>query len=212
MWYFCKVILYCCIYGQPSSVELNVSNVHQCGLIKFYNPWKTWAHTQERWSICVTHTHTHTHTHTFRCIDHAKIHKYILVFLSHVIFSLCCVSSSLTHSHALTHTHQNLIPLITDLLNQQHNSTGGPPRALLPSPPTQPESEKWRGRKHGMDVLTCENIMEVSLKVKTEDYKVNPGLKTSWSTLILHTHTWCSTILWFMFPSWSSERRGKCGE
>ena len=129
-----------------------------------------------------THTHTHTHTHLSDTLmyilmySHKRlIHKCELVFPSHTTFC--------PHSLTFSHTHpQKLIPLITDLHNRQHNSTGGPPQALFPSPPTQPESEGRVKQKEKKEtetvVLTCENIMEVGLKVKTEDYKVNPGSAT----------------------------------
>lgn len=107
------------------------SNVHDCGIITFHN------HDE----------YTHTHTHTPARYHVCDWHTY-----SHVQSQKASARLSFTHhflsSFSLTHTHtQKLIPLITDLHNRQHNSTGGPPQALFPSPPTQPESEEWEKQK-----------------------------------------------------------------
>lgn len=145
------------------------SNVHDCGIITFHN------HDE----------YTHTHTCQILCVWLTHIFSRTVAkgFYTHVCSSFFHTPLSV---FILSHTHtQKLIPLITDLHNRHHNSTGGPPQALFPSPPTQPESEEWEKQKKKQNkkktktvVLTCENIMEVGLEVKTEDYKVNPGSAT----------------------------------
>lgn len=147
------------------------SNVHDCGIITFHNHDEyTHTHTPARYYVCDWHTYSHVQS------QKASTHMCARLSFTHHFLS----SLSLTHTHP-----QKLIPLITDLHNRQHNSTGGPPQALFPSPPTQPESEEWEKQKKKQNkkktktvVLTCENIMEVGLEVKTEDYKVNPGSAT----------------------------------
>lgn len=111
------------------------SNVHDCGIITFHN------HDE--------YTHTHTHTCQILCVWLTHIFSRTVAkgFYTNVCSSFFHTPLSVfTLSH--THTHpQKLIPLITDLHNRQHNSTGGPPQALFPSPPTQPESEEWEKQK-----------------------------------------------------------------
>lgn len=136
-----------------------------------------------------------------------------------------CARLSFTHhflsSLSLTHTHpQKLIPLITDLHNRQHNSTGGPPQALFPSPPTQPESEEWEKQKKKKQKKNEDRRANVWKHNGSRPGGKDRGLQSesrlgnpAGTLLFLHARTWCGTVLWFMFPSWkSSEQRGKCGE
>lgn len=144
------------------------SNVHDCGIITFHNH----------------HEYIHTHTHTCQIL---------CVWLTH-IFS-CTVAkgfcSSFFHtplsvfilSHTHTHAEVNSADYwFTQPTTQQHR---------WPAPGSLPFSsystrerrmgeaeEKKNKKKTKTVVLTCENIMEVGLEVKTEDYKVNPGSAT----------------------------------
>lgn len=155
--------------------------------------------------MCVIDTHILTYSRK------RLLHTCVLVFLSHTAFCL----------HSLSHTHtQKLIPLITDLHNRQHNSTGGPPQALFPSPPTQPESEEWEKQKKKKQKKNEDRRANVWKHNGSRPGGKDRGLQSesrlgnpAGTLLFLHARTWCGTVLWFMFPSWkSSEQRGKCGE
>lgn len=87
---------------------------------------------------------------------HIRRQIYSVVFPSHVIFY------SLTGIHTEVNSSDYWF---TQETTQPHRWPA--PGSFTPSPLAKPESEKWRSRKERMKVLTCENIMEVSLKVKT---------------------------------------------
>lgn len=184
------------------------SNVHDCGIITFHN------HDE------YTHTHTHTHTCQILCVWLTHIFSRTVAkgFYTHVCSSFFHTPLSV---FILSHTHtQKLIPLITDLHNRHHNSTGGPPQALFPSPPTQPESEEWEKQKKKKQKKNEDRRANVWKHNGSRPGGKDRGLQSesrlgnpAGTLLFLHARTWCGTVLWFMFPSWkSSEQRGKCGE
>lgn len=148
------------------------SNVHDCGIITFHNH----------------HEYTHTHTHTCQILCVWLTHIFSRTVAKGFYTNVC---SSFFHtplsvfilSHTHTHAEVNSADYwFTQPTTQQHR---------WPAPGSLPFSsystrerrmgeaeEKKNKKKTKTVVLTCENIMEVGLEVKTEDYKVNPGSAT----------------------------------
>lgn len=146
------------------------SNVHDCGIITFHNHDEyTHTHTPARYYVCDWHTYSHVQSQKASTQTCAR-----LSFTHHFLSSF-----SLTHTHAEVNSADYWF---TQPTTQQHR---------WPAPGSLPFSsystrerrmgeaeEKKNKKKTKTVVLTCENIMEVGLEVKTEDYKVNPGSAT----------------------------------
>lgn len=93
--------------------------------------------------------------------------------------------------------------------NKTH--TGGLPQASL-SFPTQPEYKQKKSRKPGLNVLTRENIIEVSLKVQTCGLQSESRLGSQLECFYFAHICWrCSRIVVCVPTLERSQPRGKCG-
>ena len=174
LWYCCKshfILLHLWMDFFNEAEYAAASNVCECGIITFYN--------HDEYVSTHTHTHTHTpvrHPHVYSHVQSQKAYTQMWARLSFTHHFLSSLPHFLSHTPAEVNSADYWF---TQPTTQQHR---------WPAPGSLPFSsystrERRKGEAEGKKetetvVLTCENIMEVGLKVKTEDYKVNPGSAT----------------------------------